>query len=121
MKAGAVDPGSTWGHPAPLYLVHAAPVVVREPLRRPRVQGLTLVHFSAQRKHVLLDALGACFSPSLLDRGTRGGVKYSKTAQVELRSERVEAPARVESVHQGLALVPTSAQLELFSPPCNPS
>jgi hypothetical protein len=37
-------------------------------------QGLTLVHFSAQRKHILLDTFGACFSPSLLDRGTRGGV-----------------------------------------------
>ena len=37
-------------------------------------QGLTLVHFLAQRKHILLDTLGASFSPSLLDRGTRGGV-----------------------------------------------
>jgi len=37
-------------------------------------QGLTLVHFSAQRKHILLDTLGALFSPSLLDRRTRGGV-----------------------------------------------
>ena len=37
-------------------------------------QGLTLVHFSAQCKHVLLDTLGAC----LLDRGTHEGV--TKTA-----------------------------------------
>jgi len=35
----------------------------------PGRQGLTLVHFSAQRKHILLDTLGALFSPSLLDRG----------------------------------------------------
>jgi hypothetical protein len=41
-------------------------------------QGLPLVHFSAQRKHILWDTLGARFSPSLLDRGTRGGV--TKTA-----------------------------------------
>ena len=36
-------------------------------------QGLTLVHFSGQRKHSLWDTFGACFSPSLLDRGTRVG------------------------------------------------
>jgi len=41
-------------------------------------QGLTLVHYSAQRKHILWDALGASFPPSLLDSGTRRGVK--KTA-----------------------------------------
>ena len=41
-------------------------------------QGLTLVHFLAQRKHILWDTSGACFSPSLSDRGTRGGV--TKTA-----------------------------------------
>ena len=43
-----------------------------------RSQGLTLVHFSAQRKHVLWDTLGAWFPPSLLDRGTPGSV--TKTA-----------------------------------------
>jgi hypothetical protein len=41
-------------------------------------QGLTLVHISAQRKHILRDTLGARCSPSLLDRGTHGGV--TKTA-----------------------------------------
>jgi len=41
-------------------------------------KGLTLVHFSAQRKHTLRDTLGAWFPPSLLDRGTRGRV--TKTA-----------------------------------------
>jgi len=41
-------------------------------------QGLTLVNCSAQRKHVLWDTLGARISPSLLDKGTRGGV--TKTA-----------------------------------------
>jgi hypothetical protein len=40
-------------------------------------QGLTLVHFSAQSKHILWDTL-AGFSPSLLDRGTRRDV--TKTA-----------------------------------------
>jgi hypothetical protein len=54
-------------------------------------QGLTLVHLSAQRKHFLWDSLGALISPSLLDRGTRGGV--TKTAWVELKSGRVYAPA----------------------------
>jgi hypothetical protein len=44
----------------------------------PIVQGLTIIHFSAQRKHILWDTLGARVSPSLLDRGTRGGV--TKTA-----------------------------------------
>jgi hypothetical protein len=33
-------------------------------------QGPTLVHFSAQRKHILWNTFGAWFSPSLLDRGT---------------------------------------------------
>jgi hypothetical protein len=51
------------------------------------LQGLTLVHFSAQRKHILLDTLGAWVSRSLSNRETRGGV--TKTAQVELISERV--------------------------------
>ena len=51
------------------------------------VQGLTLVHYSAQRKHILWDTLGASFSPSLLDRGTRRGV--TNTAEVELKSGRV--------------------------------
>jgi len=37
-------------------------------------QGLTLVHISAQRKHISWDTLGAWFSISILDRGTRGGV-----------------------------------------------
>jgi len=37
-------------------------------------QGLTLVHISGQRKHILWDTLGARFSPSLLDRGARGAV-----------------------------------------------
>jgi hypothetical protein len=50
-------------------------------------QGLTLVHYSAQRKHILGDTLGASFSPSLSYRGTRGGV--TKTAYVELKSGRV--------------------------------
>jgi len=35
-------------------------------------QGLTLVHFSAQRKHILLDTLGASFFPGLLDRVDTG-------------------------------------------------
>ena len=42
------------------------------------VQGLTLVHFSAQRKHILWDRLGARFSFSLSDWGIPGGV--TKTA-----------------------------------------
>jgi len=50
-------------------------------------QGLTLVHFLAQRKQILLDTMGASFSLGLLDMGTRGGV--TKTAKVELRSGRV--------------------------------
>jgi len=42
-------------------------------------QGLTLVHFSAQRKHTLWGTFGAwLLSPSLSDRWTRGGV--TKTA-----------------------------------------
>jgi len=41
-------------------------------------QGLALVHFSAQHEHILWNMLGAWFSPSLLDRGTQGGV--TKTA-----------------------------------------
>ena len=36
----------------------------------PHAQGLTLVHFSGQRKHILWDSCGAWVSPSLLDRGT---------------------------------------------------
>jgi hypothetical protein len=36
-------------------------------------QGLTLVHFSAQRKHKLWDTFGAWLSTSLLDRGPRVG------------------------------------------------
>ena len=36
-----------------------------------RRQGLTLVHLSAQRKHISWVTFGAWFSPSLLDRGTR--------------------------------------------------
>jgi hypothetical protein len=47
-------------------------------------QGLTLLHFSARRKHI---TLGTWFPPLLLDRGTRGDV--TKTAQVELKSGRV--------------------------------
>jgi hypothetical protein len=41
-------------------------------------QGLTLVHFSVQRKQIWWDTLAAWFSPSPLDRGTREGV--TKTA-----------------------------------------
>ena len=37
-------------------------------------QGLTLVHFSARRTHILWDALGAGFSATLSDRGTWRGV-----------------------------------------------
>ena len=44
-------------------------------------QGLALVHFSYQRKHFLRDTFGG-FS-----------VSVTKTAQVELRSGRVSAPA----------------------------
>ena len=40
----------------------------------PGFQGLSLVHLSAQRKHILWDMFGACFPPTLLDRGTRGDV-----------------------------------------------
>jgi tRNA(Phe) wybutosine-synthesizing methylase Tyw3 len=36
-------------------------------------QELTLVHFSAQRKHISWDTFGAWLSRSLLDRGTRVG------------------------------------------------
>jgi len=54
------------------------------PYRKRCVQGLTLVPFSAQRKH---NSFGTSFSPRLLDRGTRGGV--TKTAQVGLKSGRV--------------------------------
>jgi len=43
-------------------------------LPEPAQQGLTLDHFSAQRKHMLWDTLGAQISPSPSDRGTRGGV-----------------------------------------------
>jgi len=42
-------------------------------------QGRTLVHYSAQRKHILWDTLVALNPPSQLDRGTRGGV--TKTAE----------------------------------------
>jgi hypothetical protein len=85
---------SSWVQPAPPYRV--ADVHWRVPkLQSVEVvlqrvsdnQGLTLVHFSAQRKPILCDTLGACLSPSLLDRGTREDV--TKTAQVELRSGRV--------------------------------
>jgi hypothetical protein len=41
-------------------------------------QGLTPVHFSAQRKHILWDAFGALFSLILFDSEIRGGV--TKTA-----------------------------------------
>jgi len=41
-------------------------VAARRPLAAPG-QGLTLVHFSAQRKHFLWDTFGAWCSPSLLD------------------------------------------------------
>jgi hypothetical protein len=47
-----------------------------------RGQGLILVRFSAQREHFLRDTLG----------GSR--VSMTKTALGELRSGRVEAPAR---------------------------
>jgi hypothetical protein len=63
-----------------LRFTTAADVLSLLQLQRATGQGLTLVHFSAQRKHILWDTSGAWFSPSLLDRGTRGGVKYSKTA-----------------------------------------
>jgi len=53
----------------------AAPPPSR-PLPVPRV--LLSFTFSAQRKHLLWDTMGAWFNPSLLDRGTRGGV--TKTA-----------------------------------------
>jgi hypothetical protein len=36
-------------------------------------QGISLVHFAAQRKHILWDTFGAWFFPSLLDRRTRVG------------------------------------------------
>jgi len=55
--------------------------------RAGRGQGLTLVHFSAQRKHIWWDTLGAQFPPCLLDWGTRGGA--TKTSEVELKSVRV--------------------------------
>jgi len=62
-------------------------LAIRAPWRMARAaaaaQGLTLVHFSAQHKHTVWDTLGAWFSPSLLDRGTRGSVP--KMAQVELK------------------------------------
>ena len=37
-------------------------------------QGLTFVHYFAQRKHISWDALGAWFPPCLLDRETWAGV-----------------------------------------------
>jgi len=52
------------------------------------LQELTLVHFSAQRKLILWDTLGASVSPGLLDRETREGV--TKTAEPELKSGRVQ-------------------------------
>jgi len=54
------------------------------------MQGLTLVHFLAQSKHILCDTLGARFPPSLLDRGTQGGV--TKTAYVELKKRTSDRP-----------------------------
>jgi hypothetical protein len=50
----------------------------RSPSSDAGIQGLTLVHFSAQRNHILWDMLAARYFPSLLDRGTRGGL--TKTA-----------------------------------------
>jgi len=49
--------------PSPMYTIFL-----------PLTQGLTLVHHSAQRKHILWDTLGAWFPPSLSDRGTSRGV-----------------------------------------------
>ena len=59
-----------------------------------------------------------------------------KRAHVELKSERVQAPAvypsasatraalnsaSLRSVYQGLSLGPISAEIELFCPPYNPN
>jgi hypothetical protein len=35
-------------------------------------QGLTLVHFSAQRKHILLDTMGCMISPQSITQGDTG-------------------------------------------------
>jgi hypothetical protein len=42
-------------------------------LARAEGKGLTLVHFSAQLKHILWDTFGAWFCHSQLDRRKRGG------------------------------------------------
>jgi hypothetical protein len=60
---------------------------VQGAIELPAPQGLTLVHISAQRMHILWDTSGASFPPSPLDRGTRGGV--TRTAKVELKTGRV--------------------------------
>ena len=57
MKAESKHPGGRFRRQQAAYQNHQR-------------QGLTLVHFSAQRKHILWDTFGAWFSPSLLDRGT---------------------------------------------------
>ena len=75
------------------------PMMVHE--ARP-CQGLTLVHFSAQLKRILWDR-SALWGGSVGVEEVSGGIKeyqgvfrvyfVSETAQVELRSGRVQAPA----------------------------
>jgi len=89
LRSGACNTGCNMQHPTSATAAArswvAAPssprtdstFSARSTLRSPS-QGLTLVHFSAQCKQILWDTLGACFPPSLLDWGTRGGV--TKTA-----------------------------------------
>ena len=54
-------------------------------------QGLTLVHFSAQLKHILWDR-GACRGCTGVFRrclGVSGGISVPETAQVELKTGRL--------------------------------
>jgi hypothetical protein len=93
------EPGRSGAHPDALehmekqqlcdaeIAVHRSWRNRRGPLGGCSRQGLTLVHFLAQRKYILWDTLAARIPPGLLDRGTRRGV--TKTASVELKCGRV--------------------------------
>ena len=56
-------------------------------MKNGRVEGLTLVHFSAQRQHLLWEMLGG-FS-----------VLEAKMSEVDVRSGRVDAPAVISAYH----------------------
>jgi hypothetical protein len=66
-------------------------------------QGMTHVHFSAQRKHFPWDVLG-----NLSD----------KTAQVKLRSGRVQAPAC--QIVRSSAWKPNGVSVRLYAPDTDP-